>query len=468
MKKRYLLFIFILLFLFNSNVYASGYPSPKLRFSENTTIKYLTDVDKAVVMNKFALSDYDGAVFVTNNPNFSFMVDYSDLAVDYYSEYFDYDELLNYSDLIYPFENYVCASVGGGLEENEVLDVKRIDGELSFGKLYDFEYNYYFCGDSVTRNVNSNYVTYDFKHEGLYVDFLDYEDVYLGKVLIYYVENASNEVLNFSSSSNVTETLITAVTDFTDSAYTDKILLRDTHHSISRYYGLLSDNDRESIMDMTGMDYSDGLMLLVDKDGGTFYFDFNESTIKQNDIVYIGIDYVNLYRSEGSLYIDDIYEENYRYAHGKLVEVNGANATLPIGTSINEGIPIWGIDDVSVDDTVCDENYDCTQVKGTADYILLTIYSLDTDGWRGFNLVYDTQDNREFFNFVEVGELEESFLPGDMNENGKIDLADIIILLKRYLNGDATAREEQIGDMDQDGIIGLKDIIALLKLYLAS
>ena len=57
-------------------------------------------------------------------------------------------------------------------------------------------------------------------------------------------------------------------------------------------------------------------------------------------------------------------------------------------------------------------------------------------------------------------------MPGDMNKNGKIDLADIILLLKKYLNGDATDEEITIGDMDSNGSIGLNDIILLLKLYL--
>ena len=58
------------------------------------------------------------------------------------------------------------------------------------------------------------------------------------------------------------------------------------------------------------------------------------------------------------------------------------------------------------------------------------------------------------------------YMLGDMNKNDKIDLQDIIILLKKYLNDDATAEEKQIGDMDRDGNIGLKDIILLLKEYL--
>lgn len=59
-------------------------------------------------------------------------------------------------------------------------------------------------------------------------------------------------------------------------------------------------------------------------------------------------------------------------------------------------------------------------------------------------------------------------LKGDMNKNDKIDLADIIMLLRKYLNGDATEEEVHIGDMDENGSIGLGDIIALLRLYLSN
>ena len=61
-----------------------------------------------------------------------------------------------------------------------------------------------------------------------------------------------------------------------------------------------------------------------------------------------------------------------------------------------------------------------------------------------------------------------SITKGDMNGNSKIDLADIIVLLKKYLNGDATEEEIVHGDMDNDGNIGLKDIIILLKSYLGA
>ena len=61
------------------------------------------------------------------------------------------------------------------------------------------------------------------------------------------------------------------------------------------------------------------------------------------------------------------------------------------------------------------------------------------------------------------------YISGDMNQNGKIDLQDIIILLKKYLGTLTTTEEDKtIGDMDNNGSIGLKDIILLLRTYLGT
>ena len=60
-------------------------------------------------------------------------------------------------------------------------------------------------------------------------------------------------------------------------------------------------------------------------------------------------------------------------------------------------------------------------------------------------------------------------MKGDMNNNDKIDLQDIIILLKKYLKSmDTTEDDIEIGDMDENDTIGLKDIILLLRTYLGT
>ena len=58
------------------------------------------------------------------------------------------------------------------------------------------------------------------------------------------------------------------------------------------------------------------------------------------------------------------------------------------------------------------------------------------------------------------------YLMGDMNQNGKIDLKDIIILIKIYIGSKQQSDLDlTIGDMNQNGKIDLSDIILTLKLY---
>ena len=59
------------------------------------------------------------------------------------------------------------------------------------------------------------------------------------------------------------------------------------------------------------------------------------------------------------------------------------------------------------------------------------------------------------------------YMKGDMNKNQKIDLKDIIILIKKYLNSsDASSEDITIGDMNNNGKLDLKDIIILIRTYL--
>ena len=82
---------------------------------------------------------------------------------------------------------------------------------------------------------------------------------------------------------------------------------------------------------------------------------------------------------------------------------------------------------------------------------------------------YDNNDKVTLDITAKVNVITDEYVKGDMNQNGKVDLQDIIILLKKYLGTLTTTDEDKtIGDMDNNGSIGLKDIILLLRTYLGS
>lgn len=64
---------------------------------------------------------------------------------------------------------------------------------------------------------------------------------------------------------------------------------------------------------------------------------------------------------------------------------------------------------------------------------------------------------------------EPQYKKGDMNHNGRIDLKDIILLIKKYLGIlDLEGNDLYIGDMNNNSKIDLKDIILLIKTYLGT
>ena len=61
---------------------------------------------------------------------------------------------------------------------------------------------------------------------------------------------------------------------------------------------------------------------------------------------------------------------------------------------------------------------------------------------------------------------EAPYIKGDMNHNGKIDLTDILLLIKLYFGKiDSTSYYELVGDMNNNKNIDLTDILLLIKIY---
>ncbi len=74
-----------------------------------------------------------------------------------------------------------------------------------------------------------------------------------------------------------------------------------------------------------------------------------------------------------------------------------------------------------------------------------------------FAVLAATGDND--VNFEDLGQL----LYGDVNDDGVIDIYDLITLAKAVVAGDYSECNETKADMDKDAAIGLMDLIALAK-----
>lgn len=58
------------------------------------------------------------------------------------------------------------------------------------------------------------------------------------------------------------------------------------------------------------------------------------------------------------------------------------------------------------------------------------------------------------------------YTKGDVDNNDKVDLNDVVALLKKYLDNNISTGDISVGDMDGNNIIGLNDIILLIREYL--
>ena len=83
--------------------------------------------------------------------------------------------------------------------------------------------------------------------------------------------------------------------------------------------------------------------------------------------------------------------------------------------------------------------------------------------------INDSNDTAELKINAKVKLMDNDYLLGDMNTNGKIDLKDIIILIKKYLGTEDSSNEDiVIGDINNNNKLDLKDIILLIKTYLGN
>ena len=68
--------------------------------------------------------------------------------------------------------------------------------------------------------------------------------------------------------------------------------------------------------------------------------------------------------------------------------------------------------------------------------------------------------------FQYIGEPEEDFvvdLYGDVNQDGTIDITDIVLVINFILGGEPTEEQELIADITQDGVVNILDVIQIVN-----
>ena len=179
--------------------------------------------------------------------------------------------------------------------------------------------------------------------------------------------------------------------------------------------------------------------------GYTYNMTVNDCNVKDRNI-YITTEYNKNIINDYYTYIDYyaiseyVSDDDYTIDEEKLTVRD-----IPKNTTVDEFLTNNGIEGVA---KIYKGDNIVTGVIETGMYLKLYI---------GYN-------ETEFISIKLV--VEGSYLKGDLNGNGRIDLADIIILLKAYLTSEDI--DEEVGDINENSRIDLADIIMLLKIYLGN
>ena len=185
--------------------------------------------------------------------------------------------------------------------------------------------------------------------------------------------------------------------------------------------------------------------------------------LEDNGIVFKSEDVLpDDYKLEAKDIYDDLEEEKEEHIE-ETIEENKMMIGL-FDISVNNGVTQVDIDSgkytirVPITDNI--KNY-------TGYYVVYVkngevVDTIDAKVIDGKYIEFDTTHLSEYGIIADL-------LKGDLNNNSKVDLKDIISLIKKYLGTDNTSSKDvKVGDMNNNSKIDLKDIILLIKKYLGS
>lgn len=486
MKKNinYLFLFILVLFGFVNNTYAiSNYNLQKVYFNKSTTVKYLTDNDKAEFMDKFGLTEYDGAVIITTSDNFSYLIDYYDTDM-YDADFAPWYGNLNSDNT--SFSGYICSRsqyTVDSEESDQMMEITRNGNKLSFGYKYGADLTYYRCGNTSTEIVASYMYEMKLLGEGLnYIITNDSTDVKTG-IFVYYIKDLSKSVLNFKSSKNVTNMTVPAVAE-RNKIVGNKYFVPDFHKAELR-------SEYQSYFDQVDIDYfkpnnngytytkANNTVTLIPETGFKFKIDEVNSTYDLSEIKNVFVKYYYLIRYKSDNTLDSkVYRDIdfYHYGNTMLQEypLDHSGEYYPS----NDGPKLT---DMFVIDAASERSrqgryYDFDKQANVFDtfipnFVVVEIGTIDGETQQ-FYFAYDTPENRQTFGFTKVDKIEfpydlPDYIMGDLDGNGSVELPDVIAAIKKYLGVLSITEEDmEILDMNDDKEINLVDITLIIKLYL--
>ena len=106
--------------------------------------------------------------------------------------------------------------------------------------------------------------------------------------------------------------------------------------------------------------------------------------------------------------------------------------------------------------------------EGSSDALFNSVLNIDLDrlnnSWAGFSAVTGmSTQNHDIRTWMLNAATPPDNLPGDINEDGNIDVVDIVLVINIILDD---APYNQLADMNNDNVINVVDIVAMVNLIL--
>ena len=415
MKKK-LLFIFLLVVSFYGlKVNAKGYIGHTVHFRDNYEKRYVTDTEKAHIMEKFGLASWDGSVIVGEyhdgeENTVTFSIDYSNTNLGTMFPMADPD---NYGIDEEFLSGYQCVPM---VQNEPVMNslfnfMRGANNKLQFGMSLSITQDELVCSASGDfYNNYENYKLYRFEEEGLSLLMVDGDENAASYIVFYEAGDNTSGVINFKNGSETVNSMeATAIRDYRSNIYT---ISRSIQTSNTLPVGYLSNDDANSVrqnlglsMYTTGYDYiklipTDGLEMAINRDA---------STIVDEDIAYIASNYGYFTRENGTLFLK---ATDFGEVFTSIPELSifGTRYAMDSDTGEFKDTGLSALDPVTIyspDVAMLDFSYDdggeFVEQYLPANFVMVSYYLMNGTT-QSFIYTYDTEENRALFNFDHVSD----------------------------------------------------------------
>jgi hypothetical protein len=118
-------------------------------------------------------------------------------------------------------------------------------------------------------------------------------------------------------------------------------------------------------------------------------------------------------------------------------------------------LPTWPEDNMGELYVICNDYEEYTEGN------VITVAQVNQAHDKGWNVYHENADGTAWEPYAG-----SAFIPGDVNNDGYVNIADVTTLIGMVLSGDTSASDCPAGDLNDDGYLTIADVTALISMVL--